>query len=253
MKKLILIIIALSFVSVCFAVSIQDMHKAVIARKNVAGGADYTENHTDTFSDSAGPPTGWTELTSSWTDNGSTLQRDVWNNNEYIIYSANQLSSVDHYVCIKIADFGALGTDNPGVVMRLNDLTPAAEEYYYIIRDSGDSNTLEFRACENYVASCETFHSEAFADLTDGQTICGAVEGTGASTIFYFWEDPLNGTIPPTKSDATYTINSGNWDGAPNTVGDNVWSDTGQYVGVANMVGDGGASTILDDFSTGVD
>ena len=36
MKKLILIFVALSFFSVCFAGSIQDMHKAVIARKNAA-------------------------------------------------------------------------------------------------------------------------------------------------------------------------------------------------------------------------
>jgi len=34
MKKLIIILIALSFVGVCFAASIQDMHKAVIARRN---------------------------------------------------------------------------------------------------------------------------------------------------------------------------------------------------------------------------
>ena len=38
MKKLIIILIALSFLSVCFAASIQDMHRAVIARRNAGGG-----------------------------------------------------------------------------------------------------------------------------------------------------------------------------------------------------------------------
>ena len=38
MKKTILILIILSFVDVCLAASIQDMHKMVIARKNAAGG-----------------------------------------------------------------------------------------------------------------------------------------------------------------------------------------------------------------------
>jgi len=37
MKKLIIILIVLSFVGVCLAASIQDMHKAVIARRNVGG------------------------------------------------------------------------------------------------------------------------------------------------------------------------------------------------------------------------
>ena len=41
MKKLILIIIALSFVSVCFAASVQDMHSAVIASKNADAGVSY--------------------------------------------------------------------------------------------------------------------------------------------------------------------------------------------------------------------
>ena len=249
MKKILFLVLIILFVSIeCFAGN--NGRRSVIAGKNAAaGGADYTENYTDTFSDSAGPPTGWTEATSSWTDNGSTLQRDAWNNNEYILFST-QLSSVDHYVCIKIADFKST-SDNPGVVMRLSDLTPAAGEYYYIIRDSGDTNTLDFRICQNYAASCTTFHSEAFADLTDGQTMCAAVEGTGASTIFYMWEDPA--TVPPSKSLATYTINSGNWDNAPNTVGDNVWSDTGQYVGIADMVGSSSANSTFDDFSAGVD
>jgi len=39
MKKLIIILIVLSFVGVCLAASIQDMHKAVIARRNVAAPA----------------------------------------------------------------------------------------------------------------------------------------------------------------------------------------------------------------------
>ena len=42
MKKLILIFVALSFFSVCFAGSIQDMHKAVIAGKNASTQTDYT-------------------------------------------------------------------------------------------------------------------------------------------------------------------------------------------------------------------
>jgi len=44
MKKLIIILIVLSFVGVCLAASIQDKHKAVIARRNVAapaGAKDY--------------------------------------------------------------------------------------------------------------------------------------------------------------------------------------------------------------------
>jgi len=41
MKKLIIILIVLSFVGVCLAASIQDMHKAVIARKNVGGAVTY--------------------------------------------------------------------------------------------------------------------------------------------------------------------------------------------------------------------
>ena len=41
MKKLILIIIALSFVSVCFAWTVQDAHRAVIARKNADAGVSY--------------------------------------------------------------------------------------------------------------------------------------------------------------------------------------------------------------------
>ena len=52
MKKLIIILIALSFVGVCLAASIQDMHKAVIARRNVVpagfcvGGA-FSDNFDD--------------------------------------------------------------------------------------------------------------------------------------------------------------------------------------------------------------
>ena len=68
MKKLIIILIALSFVSVCLAASIQDMHKAAIARRNV-GGAETV-----------------------WTDNfdggaGQLDDRALWGSN--VIYSNN--------------------------------------------------------------------------------------------------------------------------------------------------------------------
>ena len=66
MKKLILIFIALSFFSVCFAGSIQDMHKAAIARKNAAPTTVFDENF-----DNCDTGTGFGNCDESWGTAGS--------------------------------------------------------------------------------------------------------------------------------------------------------------------------------------
>ena len=66
MKKLILIFIALSFFSVCFAGSIQDMHKAAIARKNAAPTTVFDENF-----DNCDTGTGMGNCNETWSTNAN--------------------------------------------------------------------------------------------------------------------------------------------------------------------------------------
>ena len=213
------------------------------------GGADYTEERTDTFSDTNTPPTGWTESSGSWTEDSTEMYRDAYASNNYIRFST-AITSADHYVCIKINDVRG-SSANPGVAFRMT--TNTADEYY-IIRADNNANELHFRNCDAAPAACNTFYTvTSFGDLTDGQTICGAVEGTTTSTVFYFWEDPA--AIPPTKALADYKIcriefdgTCTDWDAAPN-----VYGDAGTYVGVADMNGSVDHFCDFDDFSAGPD
>jgi len=80
-KKSILILIALSFFSVCFAGSIQDAHKAVIARKNAVVG--YTQQQ-----DLPGTK-----------DNAASQAVGVYNSDRYV---GGSFTASGNYTCTKI-------------------------------------------------------------------------------------------------------------------------------------------------------
>ena len=84
-RKLILIFIALSFFSVCFAGSIQDMHKAAIARKNVAVGTTVFDENFDNCDtgtgfgncdETWGTDADWTVTASAGTDSSNAAVYD---------------------------------------------------------------------------------------------------------------------------------------------------------------------------------
>ena len=122
MKKLILTFIALSFFSVCFAGSIQDMHKAVIARKNAVVACDQVQ--TPTEDDASGGSVAvarfsdadWqaTQFVYTGTNGKSICQIDLWLN--FVGSNAHT-----YYACIYSDDGG--GTPHPSSSLGCSDAT----------------------------------------------------------------------------------------------------------------------------------
>ena len=83
--------------------------------------------------------------------------------------------------------------------------------------------------------------------MSDGDYIGILVTGTGISTEFKFWVNPV-GADPDDWGAAKYTINSGNWDGAPGT-----YCNTGLMVGL--YLGSTGSNNVsdYDNFTAGVE
>ena len=143
MKKLIIILIALSFVSVCLAASIQDMHRAVIARRNAAapaGAVDYTADATcqgawlfasglelldETSNDNDLTNNGTTTFASTTLPDGfSTGQYGIFNGTDQYLSRANASMP---------ADFPGYA-DNP-------DMTVSVWVYFDIV-DTGEESII---------------------------------------------------------------------------------------------------------------
>ena len=127
MKKLILILIALSFVGVCLGASIQDMHRAVIARKTVAAsGPDGTVGYQSTICDYA--PANTTRVTGN---NAATISGTVTK----IILTISGTDGTE----FEVASFSASG----------NDLTTNASA---TITTTGVAGAQEFNAPGDFTA-----------------------------------------------------------------------------------------------------
>ena len=202
MKKLILIFIALSFFSVCFAGSIQDMHKAAIARKN----ATISYLHSDTWEGSTDAEDNWDSFVG--TDAHLEVDTDdgvdgsdcmVWDaevgTQAYVVKTLDSLESEIYCeICFKYSDGAGWGVSDGLSTMYLYDtgssnllayLTMNAYSgvmwnfRYYYLHDAGTSYVEdEFQAASD-TYYCVKYHYK---------------RATGASTndgVFQAWRDDV--------------------------------------------------------------
>jgi len=133
MKKLILIFIALLIAIPCFARSVQDAHKSVIARMNVAS----CTRTTGTYLSEGFEDAGYEAMTGAETVGASCSLDEDSTTNLYICGGAQNLESVsaaDGYEAIKYHDIGA------------EQATTYGRFYFYVVTSIG-STTKNIFAC----------------------------------------------------------------------------------------------------------
>jgi len=169
MKKLILIFIALSFFSVCFAGSIQDMHKAAIARKNVAVGTTVFEEDFD----ACDTGTGLANCDETWVQGGSNSYNvtaaagpDASNAMVYNDNSGELCYSVGH----------ALGSGDFEITYDFKIVTASADSttmYFKIYDDAGKNVVQVYMEWEtgDDVKIQAYGHTEGFSVIVDNLNI----------------------------------------------------------------------------------
>jgi len=195
MKKLIMTLIILSFVGVCIAASIQDKHKAVIARRNVGGGAEAFYELSDDFAD--GTP--WTKDSDSgtWTHTNGTVSYNAGDYGQYR-FSADVLdNSYEQWIAVKMATYA----NYTGVFFRG---TSGSGNRYWIYA-GGDGNDDAYVETVSYSGSLisgitctagdNNFDDYVKPDDEDWIGYKVINTGTGA-TDFYIWD--LGASAPTT-------------------------------------------------------
>jgi hypothetical protein len=257
MKKIILTIVALSFISVCFAGSIQEKHKAVIGRQTVAGAgvvwntSDFSTEATGLLDNDANWSAYYTgDGTPVWTVlAGDQLEIEIGgiedrNDVSAAIHQTETLT-VDQCMSFQIINGGSTaGSSNHGAFFRAPTAGTGDAYKLSIALDTDSSQDMKWEKYTDYawVASIQTSGTD-FGSVSDGHYIGFAIIGTGASTIAYGWNF---GASLPSALAWDGNTGGGNW-GVPTVIyTDNPGAnsvDTGNKVGVFNYTA---TTTTLD-------
>ena len=180
----------------------------VVVMRHAAGGGAFCAgsfDNCDEFTQTADPPTGWTEVTgsSTWATNGTQLRGPTAGSGGMAILYSTVTSSADQYGIIQLAvnDF------DTGMLLRSNGVSGFADSIYYW--SSGGTPVLGWAEAlwngqaVGDVARCD--HT-----MASGDYLMGLITGTGTTRVVSIWVTSTMPTAPPTTgADCVFTPGTG--------------------------------------------
>lgn len=222
-----------------FTSNLDDADGQVI--KASAGGCHSGPEISDNF-DNASIDANWVaEGGGSWSESGGQIYNNSAGTSGFLRWNGATLGATQ-YFCWKIDTIGNDLYDYQGVAFRWTD-----EGNRYMLFNDRNSNYIVWGEASD---DAETGYSEednTSGTITSGagDTICGTIQGTGASIKLSLWENPTN----------SYPCDVDNWDSASDaadwtSTGPTTQIDSGSYIGLYNYQ-ETDVEDEIDNFSGG--
>lgn len=162
------------------------------------------------------------------------------------------VSSATQYAKIKFTA-GCATNGYMGFIMRGEALTASKKYIIYYNCNSGTTWCI-YRYDDNTYTTAGGKGAQIGSNFTafsmaDGDSVGVTVQGTGTSTVFKFWKNPVN-DVPADKDNWDSSSDTADYTFTPSTA--NATADTGLYCGADGYIDTGAAGSIkMDDFKAG--